>query len=145
MERVINLFKVTQLLGIRAGTLNPSLVASRAHVLNPLLLCFQSDSPRTRNGIHQARVKPSTGWSFPDFRPPVLLFLPHPKVQPHRPQVVPQTPYFFLLPSFAHSALPTRSIVHAQTQCLRAQHLPWESPHSSSKDHSKVNASPKSP
>lgn len=50
------MFKVKQLLSIRAGTLNPSLAAARAHVLNPLLFGFQSDRPSAQDGIDSLRA-----------------------------------------------------------------------------------------
>lgn len=111
LGRIICLLKVTQLLGIRAGTLSPSLPAPRTYAFNHSLICFQS-------------VRPAPGCSFPVHL--LLLFSTiYPEVQPHRLQEFPLNTILFHSSLHLHTLLSSHGVwACAQTQftCLTSFH-----------------------
>lgn len=135
------MLKVIRTLGLRAGTLNPGPPASRAYALNPSLFsCCHSGHPPTGWNLLAQSTRPLPGWLLPVFKCPVLLSHQALRFSPTACKPPPQTPYIFTPPYIFTACSPHMSKITVYVPNI----FPWENSHSSSKNHSKVNSSPKS-
>lgn len=134
LERIISFLKVIQLLDIRAGSLDPSLTASRAHVLNLLTLLLLSKWSSSNTGWNPLAqsTRPLLGWPLPVFRHPVLLFLSGTlRFRPTNCKPSPQVPYFFYYSLHLHTLLFSHGILYVSKITVYMPIFPWENSHSS--------------